>query len=108
MTFSIKFFVSFDFRNGISKYYLVTLPIFDMFHPQTTDIQPFKRECFSTKTLKFQQYHVNIYDVTADFGILFGVWIGLVTSYPCAKFQYDMTINNGIYCVFHVLCFMYF
>ena len=52
---------------------LITLPIFDMFHPQTTEIPPFKVECFSTKMLKFQQYNVIIYGVSANFEILFGM-----------------------------------
>ena len=46
----------------------VSLPIFTMFHSQTTKIQPSER--FSTKMLKFQQYDVVIYDVSVDFTIL--------------------------------------
>ena len=45
-----------DFRNEINRLHLVTLPIFAMFTPQSIEIQPFKVECLSTKTLKFQQY----------------------------------------------------
>ena len=78
---SKNFFVDFDLRNGISRYSLVTLPIFAMFHPQTTEMQPSKVECFSTKALKFQQCDVIFYDVSADLGILFGVWNSLVMSY---------------------------
>ena len=69
MTFFQNNFVNFDFRNRNSKYELVTPPIFVIFHPQTTEIQPFKVEYFSTKTLKFRQHDVIIYDVSADFGI---------------------------------------
>ena len=32
------------------------------------------------KTLKFQQYDIIIYDVSADFSILFGAWNSLVVS----------------------------
>ena len=71
-------------------------------------IQPFKVECFSTKMLKFQRYDVIIYDVSADFRILFGMWNSFVMSYPCAKFQHEMTINNRINCIFSVFCFVYF
>ena len=70
-----------------------------MFHPQTIEIQPSKAECFSLKTLKFQPHDVIIYDVNADFGILFGMWNILVMSYPCAKFHNDMTINNRNNCI---------
>ena len=79
-----------------------TLPIFVMFHPESTDMQPFKVECFSMKMLKFQQYEVIIYDVSAEFEISFDMWNSLVMNYPCAKFHYDMTINNGINYIFHV------
>ena len=41
-----------------------------MFGSQTTEIQPFKVECFLTQMHKFQQYDVIIYDVSVDFGIL--------------------------------------
>ena len=50
-----KKILNFDFRNGIKKYQLVILPIFAMFHPQTTEIQPFKGECFFTKALQLQK-----------------------------------------------------
>ena len=80
-----------------------------MLLPQTTEIQPFKAECFSTKMLKFQQHDVITYDVSVDFGTLFGMWNNLVMSYPCAKFYYDMTIYNGIPFIFHVFfVFVYF
>ena len=71
-------------------------------------IQPIKVECFSTKMLKFQQYDVINYEVSADFRILFGMWNGFVMSYPCAKFQHGMTINNGINRIFlfFVLCIL--
>ena len=39
-----------------------------MFHPQTTEIQPFKVECFPMKMLKLQQY------VSQNCEILFGIW----------------------------------
>ena len=29
-------------------------------------------------------------------------------SYPYAKFQHDMSINNGIHCICPVYCFVYF
>ena len=67
-----------------------------MFHPQTTEIQPFKVECFSTKMLKFQEYDVIIYDNSADLRTFFGMWNSIVLSYPCAKFHHDMIINDGI------------
>ena len=47
------------------------------------------------KTHKFQQY-----DVSLDFGILFGTWKSIVMSYPCVNFYHDMTINKGINCIF--------
>ena len=74
-----------------------------MFHPQTTEIQPFKVDCFFMKMLKSQQYDVIIYDISADFGILLDTWNSLVRSYPCAQFHHDMPINNGINCI----CFVY-
>ena len=73
-----KSFLNSDFRNGISNYQLVTL--------QTTEIQQFKFECFSMKTLKFRQDDVIIYDVSEDFRILLGIWNRLVKGYLCAKF----------------------
>ena len=74
MTFSKKhFFFNSDCRNGSSNYQLVTPPNFAKFHPQTTEIQPFKVECFSTKTLKFQHDDVIISDVSRDFEIFFGM-----------------------------------
>ena len=54
MTFLQKHFLNSDDRNGINKYYSVTLPIFAIFPPQTTKIQPFKVERFPTKTLELQ------------------------------------------------------
>ena len=54
-------------------------------------------------TLKFQQYDVTIYDVRADFRILFGMCNGIVLIYP--KFHRDVTINDGIeFFMFSVLC----
>ena len=77
-----------------------------MFHPQTTEIQPFKVKHFSIKTLKFQQYDIIIiYDVIADFEILSGMWNSTVESYPRAKCPHDMTINNRINWIFHVFLF---
>ena len=78
-----------------------------MFHPQTTEIQLFKTECFSTKMLKFQQYDVIIYDVSVDFRGSFGMLNSLVMSYHCAKFQHDITVNDRITCIFHAFCFVY-
>ena len=68
---------------------------FGMFHPQTTEIHPFKVEQFSTKTPKFQQDNVFIYDVSIDFGILFNRWNRVIMSYPCTKFHFYTIINNG-------------
>ena len=48
--------------------------------------------CFSTKMLKFQHYEVIIYDVSGDFGILFGLWNRLIMNYLCAKFHCDTSI----------------
>ena len=59
-----KIFVTSDCRNASNNYQLVTLPNFAKFHPQTTDIQPFKVKCFSMKTLKFQHDYVIICDVS--------------------------------------------
>ena len=39
--FPKTFFLNSDFRNGIRKYQLAALPIFAMFHPQTTEMQPY-------------------------------------------------------------------
>ena len=58
-----------------------------MFHAQ---IKTFKTECFSRKTLIFQQHDVIIYDIGVDFKILFALWNSLVMSYTCAKFHFDM------------------
>ena len=66
-----------------------------MFHPQTTQIQPL------VLSVKFRKYDVIIYDVSVDFEILFDMWNSLVMSYACAKFHHDITINNGINCIFH-------
>ena len=75
-----------------------------MFPPQTTEIQPFKVECFSTKMVKFQQYVVINYYVSADFLVLFAMWNSVVMSYPCVKFHHDMAIEIGynlhLFCVF--------
>ena len=49
MTCLKKTFSSLTPEMQISKYQLVTLPIFAMFRPQTTKILPFKVECLSTK-----------------------------------------------------------
>ena len=86
------YFVNFDFRNGIIRYYLVTLPIFVTFHPQTTEIQPFKVEHSSTKTVKFHHYDLNTCDVKVDF--MCHVKNSLVMNYPCKKFHHYMNINK--------------
>ena len=95
-------FFNSDVRNGSSYHQLVTLPNFAKFHPQTTEIQPFKVECFLTKTLKFQNNDVIIFDVSGDFGIFFGMWNRLVMSYLCAKFCCDSTLitRNAFSCTF--------
>ena len=104
MTFSKKTFLHSDCRNGSSNYLLVTLPSFAKFHPQTTEIQPFKVECFSMKMLKFQHNDVIISDVS---GISFDMWNRLVMSYYCAKFCCDMTLIAYNTCIFHAY-FLYF
>ena len=71
--FKKKLFFNSDSRNGSSSYQLVSLPNFANFRPQTTEIQPFKAECFSTKALKFQHDDVIIFDVSGDFGIFWHV-----------------------------------
>ena len=52
--------------------------------------------------LKFQLNDLIIYDFSADFRILFGMWNSFVMSYPCAKSKHDMTINDGINCIFPI------
>ena len=94
-----KRFLNSDFRNGISNYQLVTL--------QTTEIQQFKFECFSMKTLEFRQDDVIIYDVSEDFRILLGIWNRLVKGYLCAKFSCYRTIVICNTCIFHI-CSFYF
>ena len=83
MTFSKKTFFNSDYRNESSNYQLATLPNFAKFHSQTTEMQPFKAECFSTKTLKFQHNDMIISDVSEDFGIFFGMWNFLAQSSKC-------------------------
>ena len=107
MTFKKKHVFNSDFRNGSSNYQSVTPPTFAKFHPQTTDIQPFKVKCFWTKTLKFQHDDVIIFDVIGDFGIFFGMWNRLVMSYLCAKFCCDTRLITCNTCIFHVY-FLYF
>ena len=102
MTFSKKLFFNSDNRNESSNYQLVTLPNFADFHTQTTEIQPFKVECLSTKTLKFQHDDVIISDVSEDFRIFFGMWNRFAMSYFCAKFCCDMTLIACNTCIFHV------
>ena len=80
----------------------LALPNFAKFHPQTTEIQPFKVECFSTKMLKFQHDDVIISDVSADLGIFFGTWNRLAMSYLCTKFCCDTTLIACNTCIFHV------
>ena len=96
-----------DYGNESSNYQLVTLPNFAKFRPQTTEIQPFKVECFSTKTLEFQHDDVIISDVSEDFGIFFGMWNRLAMSYLCAKFCCDTTLIACNTCIFHVYFFSY-
>ena len=97
-----KLFFNSDYRNESSNYQLVTLPNFAKFHPQTTEIQPFKVECFSTKTLKFQHDDVIISDVSEDFGIFYGIRNRLAMSYLCAEFCCDMTLIECNTFIFHV------
>ena len=107
MTFSGKRFFNSDYGNESKNYQLVTLPNSAKFHPQTTEIQLFKFECFSTKMLKFQHDGVIISDVSEDLEIFFGMWNRLVISYLCAKFCCDTTIIACNTCIFHVYC-LYF
>ena len=100
------FFIT-DFRNGSSNYQLVTLLNFAKFYSQTTEIQPLKVECFSTKTLNFQHNDVIIFDVSSDFRIFFGMWERIVMSYHCAKCCHDTTLITCNTCIFHVY-FLYF
>ena len=102
MTFLIKLFFNSDYRNESSNYQLETLQNFAKIHPQTTEIQPFKVECFSTKMLKFQHDDVIISGVSKDFVILFGMWNRLAVSYLCAKFCCDTTLIACNTCIFHV------
>ena len=90
-----------------TRYQLVTLPNCAKFHPQTTEIQPFKVECFSTKMLKFQHDDVIISDVSEDFGVFFGMWNMFAMSYLCAKFCCDTTLIACNTFIFHVY-FLYF
>ena len=99
MTFSKR--TSFH-RNGSNNYQLVTLPNFIKFHPQTTEIQPFKAEYFSTETLRIQHDDVIIIAVKGDFGIFFGMWNRLVMSYLCAKVYCYTTLITCNTCIFHV------
>ena len=100
-------FFNSDNRNQSSNYQLVTLPNFEKFHPQTTEIQHFKVECFSTKMLKFQHDDVIISDVSEDFGIFFGMWNRLAMNYLCVKLCCDTTLIACNTCIFHVY-FLYF
>ena len=101
MTFSKRnIFFNSDFRNRSSNYQLVTLSNFAKFHPQTTEIQPFKAECFSTKALKFQHDDVIIFYVSGDFGSFFGMWNKLVMSYLFVKFCCDTTLITCNTCIF--------
>ena len=99
--FRKTFFFNSDFRNGSSNYKLVTLPNFAKFHSQTTEIQPFKVECFSTKMLKFEHDDVIVFDVSGDFGIFFGMWNRLVMSYLCTKICCDTTLITCNTCIFN-------
>ena len=63
----------------------------DYFHPRTTEIQPFKVGCFSTRTV----------------GFLFAMWNKFVMSYLCAKFYCDTAIITCNTCFFRV-CVLYF
>ena len=102
MTFSNNVFCKSDCRHRSSNYQLVTLPNFAKFHPQTTEIQPFKVECFLMKTLKFQHDDVIISDISGDFGIFLGMWNRLVMSYLYAKSCCDTTLIACNTCIFHV------
>ena len=86
----------------------MTLLNFAKFHPQPTEIQPFKVECFSMKVLKCQHDDLIISDISGDFGILFGMLNRLVMSYLCAKFYCDTTIITCNTCIFHACFFVFF
>ena len=107
MTFSKKFFFNSDFRNRRSNYKLVTLPNFTKFHSQTTELHPFKVECFSMKTLKFEHDDVIVFDVSGHFGIFFGMWNRLIMSYLCGKICCDTTLITFNTYIFNVY-FLYF
>ena len=67
------FFPFSDFRNEINEYQLIIPLTLTNFDPQTTEPQPFKAECFSMKTLKFQHDDAIIYDISRCCEILFGM-----------------------------------
>ena len=102
-----KLFFNSDCKNESNSFELVTLANFAKLYPQTTEIQPFKVECFPTKMLKFQHVDVIISDISGDFGIYFGMWNRLVMSYLFAKCCCDTTLIAGNTCIFHVY-FLYF
>ena len=102
LQFKKKLFFNSDYRNEISNYKLVTLPNFAKFHPQTTEAQPFKFECFLMQTFKFQHNDVIISEVSEDFGLFFGMWTRLAMSYLRARFCCDSTLIACNKCIFHV------
>ena len=55
------------------------------------------------QTLKFRQYDFIIYDVIADFGILFCMWNLLVMSYSRANIHHDITELIEFFMFFFVL-----
>ena len=67
MTFSKTLFQILTSEMESASIKLVTLAIFAIFHPQTTEIQLYKVECFVTNTLQFQHDDVIIYDISRDF-----------------------------------------
>ena len=70
-----KLFFNSGCRNESDSFELVTLANFAKLHPQTTEIQPFKAECFSTKMLKFQHVDVIISDIVeiSEFSLACGI-----------------------------------
>ena len=107
MTFSKEQFFNSDLKNRKNNYQIVTLANFAKFHSQTTKIQPFKVECFSTKTLKFRDDDVIISDISGDFEMQFAMSNRLGMSYLCTKFCFDTTLAACKKSIFHVY-FLYF
>ena len=79
----------------------------EKFHPRSTEIEPFKVDWFSTKTIKFQCDDIIISDVSEESGIFFGIRNRLAMNYLCAKFCCDTTLIACNSCIFHVYFFVF-